>query len=167
MAVVWPSADPDLPLMTETCGICHLHQDPPSRERFEISRTELWVLRHHPDPAPLPGWLLLDSHRHCGGPLAFEPREAESWGLAVRDASQLVQQITGCDRVYAIAFGEGAPHLHLHLIPRFADDPATSAWLVADHYRAVQVGQRDAAPAAQVQELVELARRISGSRSIC
>ena len=163
MAAVWPSADPDLPLMTETCGICHLHQDPPSRERYEISRTDLWVLRHHPDPAPLPGWLLLDSLRHCGGPLAFEPREAESWGLAVRDASQLVQQITGCDRVYAIAFGEGAPHLHLHLIPRFADDPATSAWLVADHYRAVQACQREAAPAAQVQEIVELARRISGS----
>ena len=153
--------------MTETCGICHLHQDPPSRERFEISRTELWVLRHHPDPAPLPGWLLLDSLRHCGGPLAFEPREAESWGLAVRDASQMVQKITGCDRVYAIAFGEGAPHLHLHLIPRFADDPATSAWLVADHYRAVQACQREASPAAQVQEMVELARCISGSRSIC
>ena len=153
--------------MTETCGICHLHQDPPSRERYEISRTDLWVLRHHPDPAPLPGWLLLDSLRHCGGPLAFESREAESWGLAVRDASQMVQQITGCDRVYAIAFGEGAPHLHLHLIPRFADDPATSAWLVADHYRAVQACQREASPAAQVQEMVELARCISGSRSIC
>ena len=167
MAAVWPSADPDLPLMTEPCGICRLHQDPPSRERYEISRTELWLLRHHPEPAPLPGWLLLDSLRHCGGPLAFEPPEAESWGLAVRDASQLVQQITGCDRVYAIAFGEGAPHLHLHLIPRFADDPATSAWLVADHYRAVPACQREASPAAQVQEMVELARCISGSRSIC
>ncbi|CRY92001.1 conserved hypothetical protein [Synechococcus sp. WH 8103] len=85
----------------------------------------------------------------------------------MRDASQMVQQITGCDRVYAIAFGEGAPHLHLHLIPRFADDPATSAWLVADHYRAVQACQREASPAAQVQEMVELARCISGSRSIC
>ena len=153
--------------MTETCGICHLHQDPPNRARYEIGRTELWVLRHHPDPAPLPGWLLLDSLRHCGGPLAFEPREAESWGLAVRDASQLVQQITGCDRVYAIAFGEGAPHLHLHLTPRFATDSDTSAWLVADHYRAVQAGKREVAPAAHVQKLVELARRINGSRSIC
>ena len=145
--------------MTETCGICHLHQHPPSRERYEISRTELWVLRHHPDPAPLPGWLLLDSLRHFGGPLAFEPPEAESWGLAVRDASQLVQMITGCDRVYAIAFGEGAPHLHLHLIPRFATDPATNAWLVADHYRAVQAGLRKSAPAEKVREMVELARK--------
>ena len=117
--------------MTETCAICRLHQDPLSRERYEISRSELWLIRHHPDPTPLPGWLLLDSMRHCGGPLDFEPSEAQSWGGAVRDASRLVQQITGCDRVYAIAFGEGAPHLHLHLIPRFADDPATSRWQTA------------------------------------
>ena len=147
--------------MTETCAICRLHQDPLSQERYEISRRELWLLRHHPDPAPLAGWLLLDSLRLCGGPLEFEPPEAQSWGGAVRDASRLVQQITGCDRVYAIAFGEGAPHLHLHLIPRFADDPATSAWSVADHYRAVQRGQNKAASAAQVQEMVALARRIT------
>ena len=147
--------------MTESCAICRLHLDPLSRERYEISRSKLWLIRHHPDPAPLPGWLLLDSVRHCGGPLEFDPSEAESWGWAVRDASQLVQQITGCDRVYAIAFGEGAPHLHLHLIPRFADDPATSAWLVADHYRAVQRGHREAATTAQVQKMVALARRIT------
>lgn len=147
--------------MTETCAICRLHQDPLSRERYEISRSELWLIRHHPDPAPLPGWLLLDSMRHCSGPLDFKLSEAQSWGGAVRDASRLVQQITGCDRVYAIAFGEGAPHLHLHLIPRFADDPATSAWSVADHYRAVQRGQNKAASAAQVQEMVALARRIT------
>ena len=147
--------------MTETCGICRLHQDPLSRDRYEISRSELWLLRHHPDPAPLPGWLLLDSVRHCGGPMAFEPAEAASWGHAVQDASQLVQQITGCDRVYAIAFGEGARHLHLHLIPRFAEDPVTSAWLVADLYRSVQGGQRAAAEPTQVRNMVELARRIS------
>ena len=147
--------------MTESCAICRLHLDSLSRERYEISRSKLWLIRHHPDPAPLPGWLLLDSVRHCGGPLEFDPPEAQSWGGAVRDASQLVQQITGCDRVYAIAFGEGAPHLHLHLIPRFADDPATSAWLVADHYRAVQGGQHEAATESQVQEMVALARRIT------
>ena len=30
----------------------------------------------------------------------------------------------------------GAPHLHLHLIPRHISDPLTAAWSVADHYRA-------------------------------
>ena len=76
----------------------------------------------------------------------------------MQHASALVRELTGCDRVYAMAFGEGAPHLHLHLIPRFAHDPHTAAWSVADHYRAVASGQRHATPADQVAALVERAR---------
>ena len=62
---------------------------------YELERSHLWVLRHHPDPAPLPGWLLLDSLRHCSGPVDFSEAEASGWGGAVRDASDLVKQITG------------------------------------------------------------------------
>jgi 3-deoxy-manno-octulosonate cytidylyltransferase (CMP-KDO synthetase) len=50
-------------------------------------------------------------------------------------SSALVRQLTGCERVYAIAFGEGALHLHVHLIPRQGSDPASEAWTVADLYR--------------------------------
>jgi diadenosine tetraphosphate (Ap4A) HIT family hydrolase len=144
--------------MSQSCSICGIHQDPSSRGLYEIGRGGLWLLRHHPDPAPLPGWLLLDSCRHLCGPADFTVEEARAWGPAVHWASALVRQLTGCDRVYAIAFGEGAPHLHLHLIPRFGADPATAAWSVADHYRAVAAGERAAAPPEQVAELVERAR---------
>lgn len=140
------------------CGICRLHDDATNVAAYEIARTDLWLLRHHPDPAPLAGWLLLDARRHVPGPLAFSDREALSWGQAVRHASQLVQQLTGCDRVYAIAFGEGAPHLHLHLIPRQGSDPRTAAWSVADLYRAVAEGKRQAADPQLVRELVARGR---------
>ena len=133
----------------------------PSVSRYEIARTGLWVLRHHPDPSPLAGWLFLDTVRHVGGPADFTPDEAAAWGPAVQQASQLVRQLTGCDRVYAIAFGEGARHLHLHLIPRFGDDPATAAWLIADHYRAVECGERPAAEPATVANLVQQARSLA------
>lgn len=103
--VVAPCAVNDIAV--ENCAICQLHANPVAREHYEILRSELWVLRHHPDPAPLPGWLLLDSLRHCSGPLDFSEAEAADWGRAVRDTSRLVKQITGCQRVYAIAFGEG------------------------------------------------------------
>jgi diadenosine tetraphosphate (Ap4A) HIT family hydrolase len=102
--------------------------------------------------------LLLDSLRHVAEPADFNDQEAASWGLAVRYSSALLKEQTGCDRVYVIAFGEGAPHLHLHLIPRFAGDARTSAWSVADHYRAVASGERAAASSAQVAELVARAR---------
>ena len=133
---------------------------------FEIQRTDLWVLRHHPEPAPLAGWLLLDTVRHCSGPLAFNEVEAEDWGRATRDASRLVQTMTGCDRVYAIAFWEGAQHLHLHLIPRFVSDPSTQAWSVADHYRAVASGERTPAAAEDVHALVQSARALCSNQAL-
>ena len=142
-----------------SCGVCELHEDQEACERYEISRSPLWILRHHPDPAPLTGWLLLDARRHVSGPIDFTPAEAAEWGLAVQKASQLVQQLTCCDRVYSIAFGEGARHLHLHLIPRFSCNPVSEAWKVADLYRAVSAGERPCAPQEQVQLFVERARQ--------
>ena len=104
--------------------------------------------------------MLLDSQRHCAGPLAFNADEAADWGRAVQAASVLVQDLTGCDRVYAIAFGEGAQHLHLI---RFRyRDPDTAAWSVADHYRAVASGDRPAAGPETVQALVRHARTVTG-----
>ena len=144
------------------CGVCRIHSSSsPAASRYEIARTGLWVLRHHPDPSPLVGWLFLDTLRHLGGPVDFTPEEAVAWGPAVQQASQLVRHLTGCDRVYAIAFGEGARHLHLHLIPRFGDDPATAAWLIADHYRSVERGERPAADSALVANLVDRARSLA------
>lgn len=140
------------------CGVCQLHGDLTARQRYEISRSPLWILRHHPDPAPLPGWLLLDARRHLAGPIAFTTQEAAAWGGAVQQASRLVQTLTDCDRVYAIAFGEGARHLHLHLIPRIGAEPATEAWRVSDLYQAVAQGTRPPADPEMVQVMVERAR---------
>jgi diadenosine tetraphosphate (Ap4A) HIT family hydrolase len=142
------------------CAICQLHGDGARAGAWEIGRGSLWLLRHHPEPAPLAGWLLLDARRHLGGPLAFSDEEARAWGPAVRHASQLVQRLTGCERVYAIAFGEGAPHLHLHLIPRHAADPASAAWSVADLYRVVAAGERPPADPARVRQLVARGREL-------
>ena len=152
---MFPSATP------ADCGVCLVHgSSGPSKIPYEIGRSGLWVLRHHPDPSPLLGWLFLDTLRHVGGPADFSPDEAVAWGPAVQQASQLVRKLTGCDRVYAIAFGEGARHLHLHLIPRFGDDPATAAWSIADHYRAVERGECPAAEPAAVANLVVRARSL-------
>jgi len=85
----------------------------------------------------------------------FRADEAVAWGPAVQKASKLVKEITCCDRVYAIAFGEGAHHLHLHLIPRFEGDPRSTAWNIADLYRTMEADQRAAAPPKAVQACIE------------
>ena len=90
------------------CPICALHRDINNRKKYEIYRDDLWVLCHHPAEAPLMGWLLLDSLRHCPDPIDFTIEEAKNWGLAVQDASIFVKKITQCDRIYTIAFGGGS-----------------------------------------------------------
>lgn len=90
---------------------------------------------------PPPGWLLLDSGRHLGGPIDFLQEEAAALGSALQDASRLVQSLGGCERVYAvhvIAFGEGDDICTL--IPRCGNDPDSEAWKVADLYRVVLDG---------------------------
>ena len=125
---------------------------------MEIWRSEHWLLRHHPHPSPLRGWCLLDSRRHCGGPADFSPAEASDWGRIVQRASLLVKHASGCERVYAIAFGEGARHLHLHLIPRCSGIPETEAWAVADLYRDVQGKRLSAAAESEVDAWIQTAR---------
>ncbi len=147
------------PVCLEQCAICSLHADPDRLSQVEIWRNSLWLLRHHPDPSPLLGWCLLDARRHLAGPIDFENKEAHEWGKVVQQASKLIQQITRCDRVYAIAFGEGARHLHLHLIPRFQSDPRTAAWSVANLYRDVEEGRDRPVEQHRVQDFLIFARR--------
>lgn len=146
-----------------SCGVCGLHADPAALAATLIWRDGLWLLRHHPLPAPLVGWLVLDTRRHVGGPVDFDAAEAGSFGSTLQRASALVRTLTGCERVYAIAFGEGARHLHLHLIPRHAMDPASEAWKVADLYRAMTRGERPPADAAEVDKLVGHGRALTDS----
>lgn len=141
-----------------SCAICSLHQNLSHLAEHELWRSDRWLLRHHPQPSPLAGWCLLDSRRHLGGPIDFAPAEAREWGLIVQQAAQLVKAVSDCDRVYAIAFGEGARHLHLHLIPRHGDDDRSSAWSVADLYRRVEAGAEPAASAKRVQRFIAEAR---------
>ena len=140
------------------CLICQAHDNQLLRQTLEIAVGEHWTLRHHPNPSPRVGWLFLDSNRHIGGPIDFSEPEANQWGIVVKRCSALIKSLTGADRVYAVAFGEGAQHLHLHLIPRFIKDSETKAWDVADLYRETASGLQGGAPIDEVKSFVERAR---------
>jgi len=143
---------------SEHCAICALHANVEGLRDLEIWRNRRWLLRHHPHPSPLLGWCLLDARRHLAGAIDFLDDEADEWGSVVQQASKLVKTVTGCDRVYAIAFGEGARHLHLHLIPRFQADQRSAAWSVADLYRDVETGREQPVPFDSVKEFLAAAR---------
>ena len=146
---------------SEHFAICELHSDVQHLREVEIWRNRHWLLRHHPHPSPLLGWCLLDARRHLAGAIDFLGDEADEWGTVVQQASKLVKTVSGCDRVYLIAFGEGARHLHLHLIPRFQEDQRSAAWSVADLYRDVEAGRQRLVQTANVQEFLVTARLLA------
>jgi diadenosine tetraphosphate (Ap4A) HIT family hydrolase len=154
-----PSVLPSRIAPEASCGVCRIHADRDLTSQYEILREGAWLLRHHPHPAPLVGWLLLDTVRHVGGPADFDAHEAAGFGVLLQRSCALVRQLSGCERVYAIAFGEGARHFHLHLIPRHASEPRTESWRVADLYRAVAAGEHPPADPSAVAAFVALARR--------
>jgi diadenosine tetraphosphate (Ap4A) HIT family hydrolase len=146
------------------CDICRIHESAaqPGSEfaALECHRGQHWIVRHHPLPAPLVGWTFLCAERHVQGAADFSDAEADGFGRALRTVSRAIREITGCDRVYAIAFGQGAPHLHMHLIPRFDAVEATRAWQVADWYRAVERGEHAPADPVAVAHFVGRLREI-------
>lgn len=152
---------PGAPL-ARPCDICRIQATDgtdPARPfaDMECWRDATWVVRHHLAPAPLVGWTFLGTVRHVQGPADLSDAESEALGPMLRRVSRAVRALTGCDRVYAIAFGQGAPHLHMHLVPRFDAEPGTAAWSVADWYRAVERGER---PAADPDAVADFVRRM-------
>jgi len=121
------------------CGVCQsLTGAAPAPALYE---DELWHVRHA-DPAGVPGWMLLITQRHVGGPAHFDDREAAAFGPALRHFERVLERVTGAVRIYTAAMGESHPHFHAHMVPRYATMPRDArAWSVFDLQRAVGAGE--------------------------
>ncbi len=103
------------------------------------------------------GWMLLDTVRHVQSPADFAADEAREFGAVLQASMGAVRDATGMPRVYVVMFGEGAAHLHAHLIPRDPERADTKAWAVADLYRAIE---RHGATAATHDEVLRVTKRV-------
>jgi diadenosine tetraphosphate (Ap4A) HIT family hydrolase len=127
------------PSFEASCGVCQaLAGEAPAIPRYE---DELWHVRHA-EPAGVPGWMLLITKRHVGGPAHFDDREAAGFGPALRHFEAVLERVTGAVRIYTAAMGESHPHFHAHMVPRYATMPRDAkGWSVFDLQRAVGAGE--------------------------
>ncbi|MDA1007756.1 MAG: diadenosine tetraphosphate hydrolase [Planctomycetota bacterium] len=123
-------------LSIAACGVCEAREDRSADARIAWS-DDRWILRHHEHPAPLAGWFKLESVAHIAEVADLDAVASAHFGVVASASSRAVRLVTGADRVYSIAFGEGARHIHMHLIPRMRSRNDTAAWNVADWYRRV------------------------------
>ena len=124
-----------------------------------------WFLKPHGAPCPLAGWCVLELARPCATLDALTVDESRSMGEHVRGVSASIRAVTGCARVYLLAFAEAHRQVHLHLVPRHEADEASKGWSLADLYREVAAGRRTAAAAAEVEAaFAAIVRRVAPSR---
>ena len=97
--------------------------DKPLRERIVV--TDHWRVAHAFDTS-LPGWLVVLPHEHVESLSDLAPEAALELGLLLSDLSRALEQVTGCVKAYVmfLAEAEGFAHVHLHVVPRMADQPA-------------------------------------------
>lgn len=90
-----------------------------------IHRTAYWDVVHSYNTS-LPGWLVLVARRHIEAIDELTDEEAAELGLLLRQTSAALRQVTGCVKTYVCQFAEQVehPHVHFHVIPRMADQPA-------------------------------------------
>lgn len=130
-----------------------------SPERVHL--TQHWRLALAFDSS-LPGWLVLVPRRHVEGLHELTADEAEGMGTLLRSASAALVEVTGCERTYVILFAEaeGFAHLHLHVVPRHADLPATHRGPAVFAY--LGASPEDRVPEAETDALAAQLRRALG-----
>ena len=89
-----------------------------------IYRTRFWDVVHSYNTA-LPGWMVLVARRHIEAIAELSEEESIELGRLITATSQALHEVTHCLKTYVIQFAEAAehPHVHVHIVPRMADQP--------------------------------------------
>jgi len=90
--------------------------------------------------------------RHVASFTELTPAAADELGGLVRRLGAALESVTGCVKTYLMQFSEadGFSHLHLHLVPRLADQPEDArgprvfAYLADDESQWLSEAERDA-----------------------
>lgn len=107
-------ANPDCPMCAGTARDEEL-------ERQEVWRDAHWRLTVSLS-SEVAGFAYLEPLRHIPFITDLDGTEAASFGPTIARCTRILREATGTDVVYVYIFGDGVPHLHVHLAPHRAGD---------------------------------------------
>lgn len=84
--------------------------------RTEVWSDDLWRLTTV-RVGEVAGFSYLEPRRHIAHITDLDGDEAATLGTTIATASSAIKDATGADLVYVYVFGDGVPHLHIHLAP--------------------------------------------------
>ena len=103
------------------CPICRGAAFDPEMDRIAVWEDALWRLTVSL-AAEVPGFDYLEPKRHVPHITDLDGAEAASFGPALARCTRTLREVTGADVVYVYIFGDGIPHLHVHLAPHRKGD---------------------------------------------
>lgn len=111
-------------------------------------------------PSPLRGWVVLAPKRHARWWWELSEDESRELGPLAKQLFEAQRSALGAVHGYAFAIGDVLDHMHLHLVPRFADTPKALWGRAAfDAEPRLHLPEDSAAEAArQIARAVALAR---------
>jgi diadenosine tetraphosphate (Ap4A) HIT family hydrolase len=71
----------------------------------------------------IPGYIRLVTNRHIKEFSELNDKEAISLTLTVKKIEKILLTQTKADKINIASLGNMVPHLHIHIIPRFKNDP--------------------------------------------
>jgi histidine triad (HIT) family protein len=117
-----------------TCFICEKHRRGADAQGGVIYSDDLVYAGHiHAlmGPTAYRGHLTVEPTRHVPGLGDLTDEEASALGRLVNRLARALKDAEGAEHVYSVVLGDGVPHLHIQLLPRYPGTPP--------EYRGLQV----------------------------
>lgn len=70
---------------------------------------------------------MVEPKRHAPALGDLPDEEAAAIGQATNRVARLQREVLGAEHLYSFVYGDGVPHLHVHLAPRYPGTP-NSNW---------------------------------------
>lgn len=108
-------------MTTSACPMCRAAAADEELERIEVWQDAHWRLTVSLS-SEVAGFAYLEPKRHIRSITELDGPEAASLGPALARSTNALKDAAGADVVYVYIFGDGVPHLHLHLAPHRPGD---------------------------------------------
>jgi len=136
-----------------TCFVCEKHRLGSAVAGGILYEDDLVYAGHaHGRTTAYRGWLTVEPKRHAPGLGDLTDDEACAVGRLANRLARVLKEATNAEHVYAFVFGDGVPHLHVHLVPRYPDTP--------HEYWGARLNEWPEAPRVDEREMRELVTRL-------
>lgn len=121
-----PDARMAIPKDARACFICSKHHSPEARgmavyeDAYVVA--SLMIAGAEERRAYL-GYAIVETKRHAPALGDLHAQEAGAFGEAMNRVSAALRKALNAEHVYAFVQGDGVPHFHMHLVPRYAGTP--------------------------------------------